>query len=162
MKKIISLLLICSLLVLTLSSCGTKKEVLRVFNWGDFIADGVLDEFEDLYNCKIIYEVYDSNETMMTKVESGGNYDVVFPSDYAVAMMADKDLLMEIDFSKITNYKDVDPAYWMHLIRITAFLICGAHWVFCTTKKWLQIPSTAGAFYLMMHPCKNIITKYIC
>lgn len=111
MKKIISLLLICSILVLTLSSCGTKKEVLRVFNWGDFIADGVLDEFEDLYNCKIIYEVYDSNETMMTKVESGGNYDVVFPSDYAVAMMADKDLLMEIDFSKITNYKDVDPAY---------------------------------------------------
>ena len=106
MKKIISLLLICSLLVLTLSSCGTKKEVLRVFNWGDFIADGVLDEFEDLYNCKVIYEVYDSNETMMTKVESGGNYDVVFPSDYAVAMMADKDLLMEIDFSKITTFHD--------------------------------------------------------
>jgi len=96
---------------LTLSGCGNKV-VLNVFNWGEYIDESILDEFEEQTGIKVNYKTYDTNETMLAKLEAGGSsYDVVFPSDYAVSEMIRKDMLLPLDFDNIPNYKYVDERF---------------------------------------------------
>ena len=55
---------------------------------------------------------FDSNETMYTKLKTGGSsYDIIIPSDYMVARLIAEDMLEEIDFSNVPNYKLIDEAY---------------------------------------------------
>jgi spermidine/putrescine-binding protein len=84
------------------SSSG-KKETLRVYNWGEYIDMQVIRDFEDEYNCEVVYDLFDSNESMWSKVSNGDQYDVIVPSDYMIERMINEDMLMEIDQSKITN-----------------------------------------------------------
>ena len=59
-----------------------------------------------------MYETFDSNEAMMTKIEQGGtSYDIAIPSEYAIEMMKENDLLLPIDHSKIPNFKNIDPYF---------------------------------------------------
>ncbi|MDE8209569.1 ABC transporter substrate-binding protein, partial [Erysipelothrix rhusiopathiae] len=70
MKKILVALL-ASLLVLT--GCGAKepKEELRVYNWGEYIDESLIPEFENKYNVRVIYEKFLSNEQMYNKLQDG-------------------------------------------------------------------------------------------
>ena len=55
---------------------------------------------------------FDSNETMYTKLKTGGStYDVIIPSDYMIARLIAEDMLEELDYSNIPNYALVDEAY---------------------------------------------------
>lgn len=55
---------------------------------------------------------FDSNETMYTKLKTGGStYDVIIPSDYMIARLIAEDMLEELDYSNIPNYALVDDAY---------------------------------------------------
>ena len=51
-------------------SAGNTKRTLKVYNWGEYIDKTVLDEFEEEYDCRIVYETFDSNEIMYTKYMS--------------------------------------------------------------------------------------------
>lgn len=96
------------------SSTNAKKEniTLNVYNWGDFIDEEVLNMFEEETGIKVAYETYGNNEELLSKIESGTtNYDVLFPSEYMVEIMAKKGLLSELDFSKIPNYENIDPRF---------------------------------------------------
>ncbi|ARK25631.1 spermidine/putrescine ABC transporter substrate-binding protein [Sporosarcina sp. P37] len=91
------------------------KDTITVYNWGEYIDPDLLKEFEEKEGIKVIYETFDSNEGMMGKIEQGGtSYDVTVPSEYAVQMMEEKDLLIPLDFSKIPNIQHIDP-YFMDL-----------------------------------------------
>ena len=105
MKKIFSLLFVLILSVTVLCSCGEEKPTLKVYNAGEYIDTGLISEFEKENNCKVIYETFDSNESMYTKVSSGELYDVIIPSDYMIERLIKEDMLSEIDWSKITNKK---------------------------------------------------------
>ena len=82
MKKIL-IITILALLVLT-GCAGEEKKFLKVYNWGAYIDETVITEFEDLYNVRVIYDNYDSNELMYTKIQSGEYYDVLVPTDHMV------------------------------------------------------------------------------
>lgn len=91
---------------------------LNVYNWGEYISDGYEDtldvnaEFEKITGIKVNYTNYDSNESMYSKLSSGGiAYDVIIPSDYMIARMARENLLLKLDVSKLTNYRFIDDAY---------------------------------------------------
>ena len=95
-----------------------KGTSLTVYNWGEYISDGsegtynVIAEFEALTGIRVNYETYDSNESMYAKLKSGAtNYDVIIPSDYMIARLADEGMLEKLDFSKIPNYKYIDDKY---------------------------------------------------
>lgn len=103
MKKILAIVLTL-IFVFALSSCGEKKPSLKVYNTGEYIDTELLSAFEELEGCKIIYETFDSNETMYTKVSSGELYDVIIPSDYMIERLIKEDMLAEIDKSLITNF----------------------------------------------------------
>lgn len=111
-KKILVLVVSLAMLI-SLTGCGEKKETLKVFNWGEYIAEGVIEEFEKEYNCRVIYEEFDSNEAMMAKVQNSGSssYDVVFPSDYTVSKMIGLDMLHKLNFENIPNAVNISDAY---------------------------------------------------
>ena len=114
MKKI-AVLLSVIMLVSCLAGCSSDKgkTVLNVYNWGEFIDESVLKDFEKKYpDIKINYEKYADNETMYTKIKNGGvNYDVLFPSDYMIARLIEENMLAKLDFSNIPNYKYIDEKY---------------------------------------------------
>lgn len=103
MKKIFSVLLSVLLISILLCSCGEKKPTLKVYNTGEYIDPALLTEFEKEANCKVVYETFDSNETMYTKVSSGELYDIIIPSDYMIERLMKENMLSEIDWSLISN-----------------------------------------------------------
>ncbi|MFP7299640.1 ABC transporter substrate-binding protein [Neobacillus niacini] len=93
------------------SSAG-GKDTLVVFNWGEYIDPTLIDQFEEETGITVIYETYDSNEAMLTKIRQGGtSYDVVVPSEYTIETMIKEDLLIEIDHSKLPNLQNIDPYF---------------------------------------------------
>jgi spermidine/putrescine transport system substrate-binding protein len=97
-------------LVFVLFSCSTgKKEALYIFNWTDYIDDALIRQFEKENNCKVVYDTYNSNENMLTKLMTTRSaYDLVFPSGDHVAIMIQKELLEPLDLTKIPNYFNLD------------------------------------------------------
>lgn len=93
---------------------GSKsgKGTITVYNWGEYIDPDLIKQFEEETGIKVIYETFDSNEGMMSKIEQGGtSYDISVPSEYMIEMMKEKDLLLPIDYSKIPNIKHIDPYF---------------------------------------------------
>ena len=127
MKRFFSVIIALILLCLTVVPCfaGEKDDyshlrgtTLNVYNWGEYISDGsegsldVNKEFEKRYGITVNYSNYESNENMYNKLQSGGaNYDVIIPSDYMIAKLIEEDMLAELDFSNIPNYKYVLEKY---------------------------------------------------
>ncbi|MDO4942435.1 MAG: ABC transporter substrate-binding protein [Lachnospiraceae bacterium] len=113
MKKLTSLLLVVVLaLSMALTGCGSKtkdKPVLKIFNAGEYIDKSLLTEFEKAYGCEVIYETFDSNESMYTKIRSGETYDILVPSDYMIERLIKEDYLAEIDWDQITNKNLLNP-----------------------------------------------------
>lgn len=85
MKKLISLLAAAVMCAGLFCGCGdagdSNKKVLKVYNAGEYIDKALLTEFEKENNCTVIYETFDSNESMYTKIMSGEQYDILIPSD---------------------------------------------------------------------------------
>lgn len=102
-------------LAVFLSGCGSsekEKPVLHVFNWSDYIADGLIEQFEELYDCKVVYDVYDSNESLYTKLKAGASgYDVIFPSSYYVTIMKAENMLLPLNHANMPNLANIDPAF---------------------------------------------------
>lgn len=114
MKKtiILSILLLCIIFSVTLSGCGWSGPVVHVHNWGYFIDRDVLRMFEEEYGIRVIYNEYESNETLYANLNFGGmTADVIIPSDYMIARMIAEDMLYELDFSNIPNYVLIDPRF---------------------------------------------------
>ena len=95
-------------LYLSLTACynsGEPREnVLKIYNWADYIDEEVLKEFQTYYkeqtgeDIRIVYQTFDINEVMLTKIEKGHeDFDVVCPSEYIIERMLKKKLLLPID-----------------------------------------------------------------
>ena len=92
---------------------------LNVYNWGMNIADGsdetldIIAAFEEKYpHIKVNYSTYDSNEVLYTKLSNGGiSVDVIIPSDYMIARMIEEDMLLELNFDNIPNYRFIDDTF---------------------------------------------------
>ena len=93
----------------------TKKAAggeLNVFIWSNYLPESVVAEFESRYNAKVNVELYDSNEALLARLQSGGvSYDVIVPSDYMVTVLKEQGLLEEIDLDVITNFSNLEPEF---------------------------------------------------
>ena len=116
MKKVFVLIILLCTISLFLTGCSTKKYssgTVNVLNWSSYIPDDVIKDFEEEYNIKVNYGTYSSNEELLAKLSSSkpGTYDVVFPSDYMVELMIQKDMLKELDKSKLNNFNNINPIF---------------------------------------------------
>ena len=114
MKRLtqISLLLIIALFSFNLTACGSTND-LYILNWDEYIDEDLIEAFEKEYNCNVILDVAQSNETMFTKIMSdAAPYDIAIPSDYMIAQMIECDeedveapVIKKIDYSRLENYR---------------------------------------------------------
>lgn len=89
-----------------------NNEQVIVYNWGEYLDPEVLNIFEEETGIEVVYDEYETNETMYPKVASkAAEYDVVCPSDYMIQKMIENNLLAEIDFDQVPNIKNIDPNY---------------------------------------------------
>ena len=85
---------------------------LYVYNWGEYIDEDVISQFEDETGITVVYDLFETNEEMYPVIEADAvNYDVVCPSDYMIQKMRENDLLAELNFDNIPNIAQIDPAY---------------------------------------------------
>jgi spermidine/putrescine transport system substrate-binding protein len=90
----------------------SSGNTLTIYNWGDYIDPDLLKQFEQESGIKVIYQTFDSNEAMMTKIAQGGTtFDVAVPSEYAISKMKEENLLLPIDHSKLSNLKYINPRF---------------------------------------------------
>lgn len=110
MKKIIIVFMLVLTLLSVVSCQSGSKKVLYVFNWTDYIAPELIRKFEKQYNCRVIYDTYNSNENMLTKMmTSKSAYDIIVPSGDHISILIQKGIIDKIDKSKLTNYHNLDP-----------------------------------------------------
>lgn len=67
----------------------------------------LLTKFEKEYDCEVVYETYDSNESMYTKLLSGAEYDILVPSDYMVERLIKEERIQPVNWDLITNKDNV-------------------------------------------------------
>ncbi|MFM1966278.1 MAG: hypothetical protein RL134_2003 [Actinomycetota bacterium] len=85
---------------------------VNLYNWTDYISPELLDRFESETGITVNLDNYDSNETMLSKLQAGGaNYDVIVPSDYMVAQMIELGLLQEVDPASFPNGQYIKPEF---------------------------------------------------
>ena len=94
------------------SSGGKEDKEVNVYNWGEYIDEDVISQFEDETGIQVVYDVFETNEEMYPVIEAGAvKYDVVCPSDYMIQRMAQNNLLSEINFDNVPNYKEIGQEY---------------------------------------------------
>ena len=83
---------------------------VSVYNWTDYIGDTTLADFQASSGVKVVYDVFDSNETLEGKLLAGRTgYDVVVPSNHFLARQAQAGAFLPLDRSKLPNWKHLDP-----------------------------------------------------
>ena len=107
-KKIIAMLLCAAMVGTMLTGCGEKKEEdnreLVLYTWEGLFPQEVLDQFEEEKGIKIISSNFDSNETMLEKVQQsdGKDYDLVIGDDYIIEQVVNNGLAQKLDKSKLS------------------------------------------------------------
>jgi spermidine/putrescine transport system substrate-binding protein len=91
---------------------GSDKE-LYIYTWSSYTDQDLLNRFTKETGIKILADVYDSNEVMLSKIQAGGGdaYSIIYPSDYTVHKMAELNLLSELDFSRINGFDQLFPRF---------------------------------------------------
>ncbi len=86
------------------ASLASAQEEVRVYNWSDYIDEELLTKFEEETGLKLIYDVFDSNEVLETKLLAGGSgYDVVVPSGTFLQRQIQAGAFQKLDYSKLPN-----------------------------------------------------------
>lgn len=114
MKKYItaSAVAIATIACALISGCGPAKPALNVYMWSDYIDMDLVREFEKQNDCKVVIDIFDSNEFMYSKLKAGGTgYDVILPTTYMAKVMFDQKMLEKLDHSKLPNLKYINPKY---------------------------------------------------
>lgn len=89
----------------------SNRKTINVLNYGENIAEGIIEEFEEKYNVKVNYKTFDDMETMYIEVASGKtNWDAVLVADYMADRMIQEDLLQKIDKENIPNLKEMNES----------------------------------------------------
>jgi putrescine transport system substrate-binding protein len=90
---------------------GAQDKVVNVYNWSDYIDETVLEEFTKETGIKVVYDVYDSNEIVESKLLPGGSgYDIVVPTDSTMARLLKAGAIAKLDKSKLPNLSNMWPA----------------------------------------------------
>lgn len=119
LTALLGLTLALSLLTPSAAAAPSQEKVsINVYNWGVYISDGtdgyldVNKAFTEATGIQVNYSTYDSNESLYTKLKTGGSaYDVIIPSDYMIARLIEEDMLEPINFDNVPNYQYVDETF---------------------------------------------------
>ncbi|EIK61315.1 polyamine ABC transporter substrate-binding protein [Pseudomonas lactis] len=104
-------LLALSLMGAMAGAAQADSKVLHVYNWSDYIAPDTIANFEKESGIKVVYDVFDSNETLEAKLLAGkSGYDIVVPSNSFLAKQIKAGVYQELDKSKLSNYDNLNKS----------------------------------------------------
>ncbi|QVN04601.1 polyamine ABC transporter substrate-binding protein [Pseudomonas rhodesiae] len=111
MKNAGKTLLALSLMGAMAGAAQADDKVLHVYNWSDYIAPDTIANFEKESGIKVVYDVFDSNETLEAKLLAGkSGYDIVVPSNNFLAKQIKAGVYQELDKSKLSNYDNLNKS----------------------------------------------------
>ncbi len=116
-KVIAAVLASCALLFFFVTigtqDSNTANGKLVIYNWGEYIDPEVIKLFEEETGIDVIYDEFETNESMYAKVATGAvNYDLICPSDYMIKKMIDEELLQPINMNNIENIEQIGTQYF--------------------------------------------------
>ncbi|MGN7440091.1 polyamine ABC transporter substrate-binding protein [Pseudomonas lactis] len=111
MKNAGKTLLALSLMGAMAGAAQADSKVLHVYNWSDYIAPDTIANFEKESGIKVVYDVFDSNETLEAKLLAGkSGYDIVVPSNNFLAKQIKAGVYQELDKSKLPAYSNLNAS----------------------------------------------------
>lgn len=99
------------------AGCGPRK-VLRVYTWEDYISPGIVEAFEEQYECRVEIETFEENEELLENLVANPDaYDIITPSSYLIPALRRNKLIMRLDHSLIPNFaKNYDSAFDSYIL----------------------------------------------
>ena len=93
------------------AAVNTEEKVLNVYNWPDYVAKDMVENFEKETGIKVNYQTFENNEALHAKLVAGNTgYDIVVPGAVFAKPQIDGGLLAKLDKKQISNYANLDPA----------------------------------------------------
>ena len=100
-------------LMLSLLSANAEDNKLNLFIWSEYIDPQIVKDFETQNNAKVTIDVYEDAESMLAKIQGGGDalYDLVVPPDYMVSVMTHLELLAPLRHQNMPNLTNLDGKF---------------------------------------------------
>lgn len=94
------------------------EKVLNIYNWPDYIPEGMIEAFEKETGIKVNYDTFETNEALHAKLVAGNTgYDIVVPGTVFAKGQIDGGLLQPLDKSKIPNWANLDPEFMKTMVK---------------------------------------------
>lgn len=95
------------------SAVSSASDKLYVYTWSQYTDEELLNNFTTQTGIQVVADVYDSNETMLAKLQAGGGgtYSVIYPSDYMVRRMVELDLLSQLEQARLPSLNNLFPRF---------------------------------------------------
>ncbi len=94
------------------------SDTLHIYTWADYVDQDLTDSFTERTGIRVVTDIYDSNETMLARLQAGGGaaYSIIYPSDYMVEEMRELNLLTELEQARLEGLENLseqwqDPVY---------------------------------------------------
>ena len=97
---------------------NTEEKVLNIYNWPDYVPEGMIAAFEKESGIKVNYDTFETNEALQAKLVAGNTgYDIVVPGTVFAKGQIEGGLLQPLDKAKIKNLANLDPAIMATLTK---------------------------------------------
>src|SRR5437868_9266220 len=121
-------------LALLSQSAKAEQRTVNFYNWSNYMAPGVLEDFTRETGIKVVYDTFDANETLETRLLAGkSGYDVVVPLAYFLQRQVTANIFQKLDKSKLPNLANAWPEVTGRLAMYDPGNNYGANYMWGTT-----------------------------
>jgi len=129
-----SVIAIAAVLALLSQQARAEERTVNFYNWSNYMAPGVLEDFTRETGIKVVYDTFDANETLETRLLAGkSGYDVVVPTAYFLQRQITANVFQKLDKSKLPNLANAWPVVTKRLAVYDPGNIYGANYMWGTT-----------------------------
>jgi len=133
-RHIRSVIAIAAVLALLSPLARAEERTVNFYNWSNYMAPGVLEDFTRETGIKVVYDTFDANETLETRLLAGkSGYDVVVPTAYFLQRQITANVFQKLDKSKLPNLANAWPVVTKRLAVYDPGNIYGANYMWGTT-----------------------------
>jgi len=133
-RNLVSLFLVAAALTFPAPPSRAEERVVNFYNWSNYVAPGVLEDFTKETGIKVVYDTFDANETLETRLLAGkSGYDVVVPTAYFLQRQIKAKVFQPLDKSKLPNLANAWPFVVHHLATYDPGNLYAANYMWGTT-----------------------------
>jgi putrescine transport system substrate-binding protein len=133
---------IAAVLGALVSQAQAQERVVNFYNWSNYMAPGVLEDFTKETGIKVVYDTFDANETLETRLLAGkSGYDVVVPTAYFLQRQVSANIFQKLDKSKLPNLANAWPEVTQRLAIYDHDNSFGANYMWGTTGIGYNVKS---------------------